>query len=307
MRLAGPAPPPLPYTPCPLPGELLSSWLKRIAAEFGVTLAHLARHIGLSASTREDIDTALTQADIRKVAAATRLSASEIREMVHRPFSESAKSLVASQRPIQFCARCRAHHGAATSLPVAIKAWFEYWQIECSQCRTPFESLVRPDLRRCNPAREDPEWFNQLLPAAKAGGARLAGFARRPLNVALAPTAVLNLMSMRLGLAWWTSGVADYNPHLDWAGSHCIAELFVPGLQQRMSQELIPRTWTTKDPVRLVAARAILLAAMEAFLQGAANAFTRVTRAATATTAINLERWLAKLPPHSRQLLTGRG
>ena len=305
MRRAGPIPP-LPYTPCPFPGELLSSWLKRIAAEYRITLAHLAHYVGLSASTSQQIDTALTAADIRKVAVATRSSTHEIREMVHRRPRGLARSLVATQLPIQFCTRCRAHHGATTSLPVAIKQWFEYWQIECSQCRIPFKSVVRPNLRLRNPAREDPEWFSQLLPIAKAGGARLADFTKRPPDAALAPTAVLNLVSMRLSVAGWTRVSAGYSHQLDWRGLHCIAELFVPGLRERMSQELIPRTWTVKDPVRLVAARAVLLAAMEIFLQDASQAFTRVTQAAAGTTTATLDRWLGNLPPHSRHLLIAR-
>jgi hypothetical protein len=298
--------PPLPYTPCPFPGELLSSWLKRIAAEFRVTLTHLVHHVGLSSLTREQIDTALTEADIRAIAVATRSSAGDIRKMIHRPLSGLAKSLVAGHRPIQFCARCRAHHGATTSLSVALKPWFEYWQIECSQCRIPFEAVVRPDLYLSNPAREDPEWFNRLLPTARAGGARLADFAKRPLHAVITPIAVLNLMSMRLTRTRWASGLAGYKPDLDRCGSHCIAELFVSGLRERMSQELIPHTWTAKDPVRLVAARAILLAAMETFLQDARQAFMKVTHAAPATTAVVVDRWLARLPPHSRQLLIGR-
>ena len=45
---------------------------------------------------------------------------------------------------------------------------------------------------------------SQLLPIAKAGGARLADFTKRPPDAALAPTAILNLVSMRLSVAGWT-------------------------------------------------------------------------------------------------------
>ena len=106
--------------------------------------------------------------------------------------------------------------------PVVIKAWFRHWQVECARCRAPFESVVRPNLRLRNPAREDPEWFGHILPAAKAGGARLADFARRPLGVTLSPVAVLNLLSMRL----------DVSPHANgFAADHRLAELFVPACE----------------------------------------------------------------------------
>jgi hypothetical protein len=75
----------LPYTPCPFPGELLSSWLKRIATEFGIPLTHLAHHLGMSASTPDRIDTGLTEADLRRVARATRSSDHEIRAMIRQP------------------------------------------------------------------------------------------------------------------------------------------------------------------------------------------------------------------------------
>lgn len=39
--------PPLSRTPPPFPGELLSSWLRPIAAHYAVDLPHLACHIGL--------------------------------------------------------------------------------------------------------------------------------------------------------------------------------------------------------------------------------------------------------------------
>ena len=152
--------------------------------------------------------------------------------------------------------------------------------------------MVKPDLRRCNPAREDPEWFNQILPAARVGGARLALFARRPLGVALAPTAILNLLSMRLG------------GRQSWSTSNCVAELFVPGLQDRMSPDLIPKTWRAREPVRLVDARTILLAAMAAFFDNVGRAFAQITDAARATMGPTIDRWLCGLQPYSRELLT---
>jgi hypothetical protein len=123
------------------------------------------------------IDSHLKEADIRRIAASTRSDPADIRRMLRRPLRHPVKNLVASQAPIQFCPMCRAVHASTTTKPVAIKAWFEFWRIECLHCRIPFTSVATPSLlRRCNPAREYPEWFSQILPmpGSAARGSRLS-------------------------------------------------------------------------------------------------------------------------------------
>ena len=46
-----------------------------------------------------------------------------------------------------------------------------------------------------------------------------------------------------------------------------LVELFVPGLSERATDDLIPEPWTASKPVRLVTARTILLAGMTRFLR----------------------------------------
>jgi hypothetical protein len=296
--------PPLPYTVAPFPGELLSSWLKRIAADYRITLAYLAKHLGLSAVNAGMIDRNLKEADIRRIAASTRSDPADIRRMRRRPLQHPVKNLVASQAPIQFCRMCRAVHASTTTEPVAIKDWFEFWRIECLHCRAPFAPAVKPDLRRCNPAREYPEWFSQILPIARIGGQMLAAFARRPLGVPLSPTAVLNLLSMRLSIR---VTAADYLTTPDtarWANYRCVAELFVPGLADLSSDEhLVPEIWTDRKPVRLVTARTILFAAMAAFFADARLGFRRITERSSATMMVVINRWFNGLPLASRDLL----
>jgi hypothetical protein len=81
--------------------------------------------------------------------------------------------------------------------PVVIRAWFELWQIECQYCQTPFSPPGATKLTRCNPAREDPAWFESLRPPARAGAQLLANFVRRPFSVGVSPITVLRLLSMR--------------------------------------------------------------------------------------------------------------
>jgi hypothetical protein len=124
----------------------------------------------------------------------------------------------------------RSSRARTTTEPVAIKAWFEFWRIECLHCRVPFTSVATPNLlRRCNPAREYPEWFTQILPIARIGGQRLAAFSNRPLGVPLSPTAVLNLLSMRLNIRVTAAGYGAAPDTVGWANYHCVAELFRSG------------------------------------------------------------------------------
>jgi hypothetical protein len=176
--------PPLPYIPPSFPGEMLSSSLRRIAAEYNVELQHLAGHIGLSRSQAREIDSALPPVDVCRIALALRSHPAEIRDMVH---PSQVQVLRATTTPIQVCPQCQARHRAATRLPVAIRAWFEFWQIECPHCQTPFSPTGAAKLTRCNPVREDPAWFESLRPAARTGARLLAKFARRPFGTAFSP------------------------------------------------------------------------------------------------------------------------
>lgn len=296
--------PPLPYTPSPFPGELLSSWLKRIAAEYRISLAYLAQHLGLSAVSATLLDSSLYEADIQRIATSTRSDPADIRKMVRRPLRRPVRNLVASQGPIQYCWECRACHAKATTEPVAIMTWFEFWHIECLHCRVPFSSNTKADLRRCNPAREHPEWFSKIIPIATAGGQRLASFARQPSRIPLSPTAVLNLLSMRLNTVTASVNFAAGPGARSWGHYHCVAELFVPGLQELLSENhLVPEIWTSRRPVRLVTARTILLAAMAAFFADARCGFKRITNSASAAMMVVVDRWFNALPTVSREWL----
>ncbi|MEA2730313.1 MAG: hypothetical protein QOD56_2613 [Gammaproteobacteria bacterium] len=254
---------PLPYIPPSMPGELLSSWLRRIAAEYGVDLRHITAHFDLSVCRAWEIDRALPADDVRRIAAALRTDPVEIREMVH--FAET-RVLHPTSAPLQVCAKCRAGHRAATRLPVTIRAWFEFWQIECEHCGTPFSPSGRPNLTRCNPAREEPVWFESLRPAARVGARLLANFACRPLMPGFSPLTILQLLSMRFDAIRFAKGRVSRLGVDELFASRRLIELFVPGLSELWRDNLIPAPWTSDKPVRLVTARTILLAGMATFL-----------------------------------------
>jgi hypothetical protein len=251
---------PLPYVPPCFLGELLSSWLRRIAAEYGVGLAHLASHIGLPVSHASLIDHGLSRHDLHLAASALRLEPGELQAMVHAPHAQGFRP---STSVLQLCLYCQADHKATTRSPVAIRAWFEFWQIECSSCGRPFSPAGGPRLDRVNPAREEPLWFESLRKAARIGARKLADFARRPFATGWSPVIILRLLSMRFDAVAFANGRIRGE-----LAQRRLIELFVPGLAERWRANLIPEPWTRERPVRLVTARTILFAGMATALGG---------------------------------------
>ena len=295
--------PPLPYIPAHFPGELLSSWLRRIGTEYGVSLERLAQHFGLSRSKSIEIDHDLTANDIQRLAGALRWSPRELRQAMHHPLRPHVRALRAARSPIQLCSGCRTHHLAANAKAVLIKSWFEYWQIECRVCSIPLLSVGGPVMNHCNPARDEPVWFARILPAARAGAARLHSFARRPFNTSLSPVAVLCLLSKVLRPVWTQPDDAKLDDDA-LLGSGYVAELFVPGLRQLVRDEALVLTpWTESKPVRPVAPRIILLAALSNFLRDPRQSCRTVRDVGGFSARSSLERWFTGLPLHSREFL----
>ena len=266
----------LPYVTEPCPDELLSSWLRRTAAEYGVSFEQLAQHVGLSRTKPADIDHDLSPDEVGQLAGAMRVERAEVRRRLHPPLRPPARSLRARRAPIQVCATCRTRHLASYAHPVVLRAWFEFWRVECQACQSLLSSLRKLVLDRCNPAREYPNWFSGIMPAARRGADRLHAFARRPFSVMPSPVAVLCLLSKPLPTGWPDDdGLFRYGPHR-------VADLFVSGLGEltREAGVLVPDAWTAKKPVRLVTARVILLAGLSHFLADPAASFDRVQGAA---------------------------
>lgn len=279
---------------------MLSSWFRRIAAEYDVSLKHLAQHVGISAWRPVQIDHTLTRDDIDRTAAALTVTPAEIQTMVHRPLETSVWRLRERYAPVQVCTQCRADHVSKTNQLVTIMAWFEYWRIECQQCNLPFSNPGGPTLNWSNPAREEPEWFNRILPFARRGAAQLATFVRRPHHSLVSPVAVLRLLSMSLKTRTASTPRLARKPH------HCIAELFLPERPERVSERpMLPGLWTERQPVRLVTARTVLFAALAKFLADPTAAYARIVGALDWRRRIAVERWLGDLPDHSTRILLG--
>jgi TniQ len=295
----------LPFVPQPFAGEMLSSWLRRTAAEYAVSLEHLTRHLDLSVSRPMEIDHFSTRDDIERTAAALSVTAAEIRDMIHSPLKMPFIRLREMYLPVQVCTRCRADHARSTAEPVAIKAWFEYWQIECQQCMLPFSPPGGTNIYRCNPAREEPEWFGRILPFARKGAAQVKRFVIKPHRALVSPLAILHLLSMRIGPPVLAAPRPPLPSRSKSLGHHYIAELFLPGLRERLNEHrLLETPWTERRPVRLVTARTILYAALANFMANPRAAYRRTVDALVRPRRQAVEQWLDQLPEYSTRVLS---
>jgi hypothetical protein len=172
-------------------------------------------------------------------------------------------------------------HMSKTNQPVVIMAWFQYWRIECQQCGLLFSGLGGPNLNWSNPAREEPQWFSQILLLARQGAAHLANFVRRPYCSLVYPVAILRLLSMRL------HPCAEITPPPTPTHHHFIAELFLPGRSECLpGYPLLPALW-----------------AMANFLAEPRTAYARIAGALDWYHRKAVEHWLGEQPDHSPRVM----
>jgi len=125
-----------------------------------------------------------------------------------------------------------------------------------------------------------------------------------PHRESVSPLSILRLLSMRLGPR------PSAKPSLPWpnrqnsVSHHCIAELFLPGLRERLDEHpLVPSLWTERRPVRLVTARTVLYAAMADFMADPRASYGRTVDALVWQRRQAVEQWPEQLPEHSARAL----
>ena len=297
---------PLPFIPEPFFDELLSSWLRRIAAEYGMALNQLIEYLQLEASSRASLDYREHPKDCRRIANALRISTKEVDTMTHKPLQGAGKQLLSWPFPIQVCRACDAFHRTQTAQKVQLKGWFEYWTLECAACRRPLSPLTRPKLKIANPQREDPGWYSEILTHSRHGASEVMRYARNPRFFAFSPLACLELLSKRTGPLRYNA----YKPNVKLRGilnpeNHCIAELLIPGLSDKLDQSpLIPLRWRSDHPTKDVTARTLLLAALALFLANPASAWAKVQERICYTKGVEIDFWLSRQSPHLAQRLS---
>lgn len=117
---------PLPITATPVPDELLSGWLSRLAASNHCDVADLLIHIGIDARNAAALDFDLDILAADRISVAARIDPALVLSMTFAAMPEPELRLTA-QVPFQACPNC-ADGG------VALRHWRRAWAFDCQMC-----------------------------------------------------------------------------------------------------------------------------------------------------------------------------
>jgi len=121
-------PRPLPKTVAPLPDELLSGWLSRLAAANYCNDAELLAHIEIDTRHGAALDFDVEAAAVEKIANAARVDPDVVRSLTFPAMTPREASLTA-QMPFQHCLQC-SRDG------LSLRHWRRAWAFDCKVCGT---------------------------------------------------------------------------------------------------------------------------------------------------------------------------
>ena len=119
-------PHPLPKTVAPLPDELLSGWLSRLAAANYCDDAELLAHIKIDTAHGTALDLNIDAVAAEKIASAARVAPDVVRSLTFPAMTPREASLTA-QMPFQHCPQC-SREG------LSLKHWRRAWAFDCQVC-----------------------------------------------------------------------------------------------------------------------------------------------------------------------------
>ncbi len=165
---------PLPVVLRPVEDELLSSWLARHAAYYGVTGPFFAKWLMPGTSNLSVLDHRLGLAQVARLSEKLRRDPSALIAMTFIDAPAGSCELICRNRAPQICRPCADRHareGASGAVP---KHWRKAWRVTCPACGAPLsDTNERPDngetLRDTSP-------FSRVWKEALAGEAIIERF-----------------------------------------------------------------------------------------------------------------------------------
>lgn len=121
-------PRPLPKTVAPLPDELLSGWLSRLAAANYCDDAELLAHIEIDTAHGTAFDFNIDAAAAEKIANAARVAPDVVQSLTFPAMTPREASLTA-QMPFQHCLQCFRRG-------ISLRHWRRAWAFDCQVCGT---------------------------------------------------------------------------------------------------------------------------------------------------------------------------
>lgn len=117
---------PLPISVAPVPDELLSGWLSRLAASNHCEVADLLVHIGVDAKYAAALDHGIDMLDADRISAAARIDPELVSSMTFAAMPEAEMRLTAHV-PFQACPNC-------ADGDLALRHWRRAWAFDCQMC-----------------------------------------------------------------------------------------------------------------------------------------------------------------------------
>lgn len=118
---------PLPKSIKPVPDELLSSWLSRLAIANHSDVAEVLEYLNLPVVDQRLLDGMLSDHLVHTLSAAAQLSPSLIRGLSLSNLQDHVRPHVAIEASFQFCPKCRARG-------FELRHWRAAWTIACKSC-----------------------------------------------------------------------------------------------------------------------------------------------------------------------------
>ena len=202
----------LPVVLKPIADELLSSWLARHAAYYGVTGPFFAKWLMLGTSNLSALDHRLGLAQLTCLSEKFRCDPVTLIAMTFIDAPAGSSELICRNRAPQICRPCADRHareGASGAVP---KHWRKAWRVTCPACGTPLsDTSERADnsetLRDTSP-------FQVLWPEALAGEEIIERFLRGDGVFEYSPIALMRALLVQ---TWRPYGSNGRDPSVGWA------------------------------------------------------------------------------------------
>ena len=153
---------PFPVVLRPRPDELLSSWLTRHAAYYGVTRRRLLDHVGILSPSVEALDREITLGQQIMLAGYFRRQPFEIAAMSYETVRSNMRALTRPSAPQQSCQACAEKAERADAKGAIGKSWMQGWRITCRVCGARLTNEDDPQMAEASAERFSDYWDSAL-------------------------------------------------------------------------------------------------------------------------------------------------
>ena len=203
---------PLPVVLKPIEDELLSSWLARHAAYYGVSKPFFAEWLMPGTRNLSLLDYRLGLAQVARLSEKLQCDPIALIAMTFIDTPAGSADLISRNRAPQVCRPCAERHareGASGAVP---KHWREAWRITCPACSAPLsDTNERPD---SGETLRDTSPFADVWKEALAGEAIVERFLHGDISFDYSPIALMRALLVQ---TWRPCGANGREPAVGWA------------------------------------------------------------------------------------------